>query len=48
MVGRPRLELAYNEWPQELRQRWQAAFEAGAFLDEAGPGAHKRRQPVSP
>ncbi len=40
MIGRPRLELAYDEWPQELQQLWQAAFKAGAFLDEAGPGAH--------
>ena len=40
MIGRQRLELAYDEWPQELRQLWQAAFKAGAFLDEAGAGAH--------
>ena len=40
MIGRPRLELAYEEWPQELQQLWQAAFKTGAFLDEAGPGAH--------
>src|SRR6266404_6547272 len=40
MIRRPRLELAYDEWTRELRQLWRTAFEAGAFLDEAGPGAH--------
>jgi hypothetical protein len=24
-----RQQLAYNEWPQNLRRRWEAVFKAG-------------------
>jgi integrase/recombinase XerD len=40
MTARQRKQLAYNEWPQEIRQRWEAAFKAGDFLDDMGAGAH--------
>src|SRR5262245_66550038 len=35
-----RQQLAYNEWPQNLRRRWEAVFQAGDFLGDTGAGAH--------
>lgn len=37
-----RQQLSYNEWPQDLRRRWEAVFKIGDFLDE-GAGAHLAR-----
>src|SRR5262249_42019818 len=39
---RLRKELPFREWPPEIRQRWEAAFAKGDFLDDGGPGAHLR------
>src|SRR5262245_24293396 len=35
-----RQQLAYNDWPQNLRRRWEAVFKAGDFLGDMGAGAH--------
>jgi integrase/recombinase XerD len=40
MARRPRQALPDNQWPHELRQRWEEAFRAGDFLDEVGAGPH--------
>src|ERR1700730_18036533 len=33
-------QLPYREWPEADRSSWEAAFQAGEFLEEAGAGAH--------
>src|SRR5262245_7216591 len=35
-----RQQLPYNDWPQNIRRRWEAAFKSGNFLAEAAAGAH--------
>jgi integrase len=40
MTRSPRQQLAYSEWPLDLRRGWEAVFKAGDFLDDRGRGAH--------
>jgi integrase len=40
MSKRQTLQLAFDDWPKELRKRWDRVFETGDFLDDGGPGAH--------
>ena len=36
----PQIQLSFAAWPEEDRNRWNAAFKAGDPFDDCGPGAH--------